>query len=60
MAQDVGKQAGRTSARGVRDGPGRGQAGRTRTSSVPTMDGGWCCLHIFRVKRTRPAWVGEI
>src|SRR5579884_641677 len=59
MAQDSDKHAGRTSARVVRDGPGRGQACRTRTSSVPTMDGEWYCLHVFRVDPTRtclPGW----
>ena len=57
--QDADKHAGRTSARVVRDGPGRGQACRTRTSSVPTMDEEWYCLHVFRVDPTRtclPGW----
>ena len=33
---------------------------RTRTSSVPPMDGDWFYLHVLCVKQTRPAWVGEI
>src|SRR5579885_184728 len=31
---------------------GRGRGGRTRTSSVPTMDGGWVRGDMFRVKAT--------